>query len=85
MYQRARDVMLSITNGEKQLFQFRITKNFTARAVMTKIFCRYVERRRYFDMRGCRCLVAGQTSGQVFEIPEIEIPTWRAASAISWI
>jgi len=31
---------------------------------------------------GGRCFLAGQTSGQIFETSEVEIPTWRAASAI---
>jgi len=41
--------MLSITNGEETTFQFRITENFTARALVTKISCRYFDMSRETD------------------------------------
>jgi hypothetical protein len=43
--------MLSIRKKKKK-FRFRATKNFSARQFVTKISCRYVEERRYFDITG---------------------------------
>ncbi len=56
--------MLSIRKKKKK-FRFRATKNFSARQFVTKISCRYVEERRYFDITGDCDLTFSQTAANV--------------------